>query len=119
MENEPRYIRNHKFNIEKPDDFYKEEVNDQMTKLYQKPDEFWEENRFENLNKDEVGVYKMLDTLKTDKKFKRFTIWLQFWEVVISRMGNFDYGPIFSTFGYNEVEGLRIRDRWTNLFRSQ
>jgi hypothetical protein len=22
---------------------------------------------------------------------------------------NFDYGPIFSTFGYNEVEGIRIR----------
>ena len=28
-------------------------------------DEYWEENRFENLNKDEKGIYKMLDTLQT------------------------------------------------------
>ena len=28
-------------------------------------------NRLEALNKDEKGVYKMLDTLKTVKKFKR------------------------------------------------
>jgi hypothetical protein len=25
------------------------------------------------------------------------------------QFGNFDYGPIFSTFGYNDVEGARIR----------
>jgi hypothetical protein len=22
---------------------------------------------------------------------------------------NFDYGPVFSSFGYNEVEGIRLR----------
>ena len=25
------------------------------------------------------------------------------------QIGNFDYGPIFSSFGYNEVEGVRLR----------
>ena len=25
------------------------------------------------------------------------------------QFGHFDYGPIFSTFGYNEVEGVRLR----------
>jgi hypothetical protein len=48
--------------------FYnKDEVN-YMDAMYNKSDEYWDENRFENLTKDELGVYKMLDTLQTVKK---------------------------------------------------
>ncbi|MES2545810.1 MAG: DUF5686 family protein [Bacteroidota bacterium] len=101
--------KNHKFNIKKPDDFYKELVNDQNDEAFQKSDEFWEQNRFENLNKDEVGVYKMLDTLKTVKKFKRLYDLVSILGSGYVQFGHFDYGPIFSTFGSNEVEGLRIR----------
>ena len=67
--------------------------------------------RLGSLNKDEQGVYKMLDTLKTVPKFKRLynlgSI-LGFWICRVDKL-NLDYGPIFSTFGYNEVEGLRLR----------
>ena len=53
----------------------------------------------------------MLDTLMTVKKFNR----LYNWGTVLASGyyefsdQNFDYGPIFSTFGYNDVEGLRLR----------
>lgn len=100
---------NHKFNIEKPEKFYKEEVNFIDNEVYAKSDEFWEENRFEKLNKDEIGIYKMLDTLKTVKKFKQVYN-------LVSILGSgyinykiFDYGPIFSSFGFNDVEGIRVR----------
>ncbi|HJY13148.1 MAG TPA: DUF5686 family protein, partial [Flavobacterium sp.] len=63
--------RNHKFNIQKPEKFYKEEVNYIDNAVYDRPDEFWDENRFEKLNKDEQGIYKMLDTLQTVKRFKQ------------------------------------------------
>ncbi len=105
------FFRNHKFNVEKPADFYKQEVNYIDQSAYVKPDEFWEQNRFEKLSKDEQGVYKMLDTLKTVRKFKQLYN-------LVSILGsgyvefdklNFDYGPIYSTFGYNEVEGFRLR----------
>ncbi|MWB96693.1 carboxypeptidase-like regulatory domain-containing protein [Flavobacterium sp. GA093] len=102
--------KDHKFNIPKPESFYKPEVNYiEDTEIYAKTDEFWEENRFENLNKDEKGIYKMLDTLQNVKRFKQLyslasILGSGYWE-----MGNFDFGPIFSTFGYNDVEGLRIR----------
>jgi hypothetical protein len=46
---------------------YKDEVNFVDNEVYNKSDEFWDENRFENLNKDERGVYQMLDTLQTVK----------------------------------------------------
>ena len=102
-------FKNHEFNVEKPDAFYKEEVNNQDDTVYLKPDEFWEENRFENLNKDEKGVYKMLDTLQTNRKFKQLYDLVSILGSGYIQKGHFDYGPVFSTVGFNEVEGFRLR----------
>ncbi|HJR99555.1 MAG TPA: DUF5686 family protein, partial [Flavobacterium sp.] len=101
--------QNHQFNVEKPATFYKDEVNYIDNEVYNKSDRYWEENRFENLNKDERGVYKMLDTLQTVKKFKQLYNLVSILGSGYIQFGHFDYGPIFSTFGYNEVEGIRIR----------
>ncbi|MFL9831319.1 DUF5686 family protein [Flavobacterium sp. ST-87] len=101
--------QNHQFNIEKPASFYKEEVNFIDNEVYNKSDRYWDENRFENLNKDERGIYKMLDTLQTVKKFKQLYNLVSILGSGYIQFGHFDYGPIFSTFGYNEVEGIRIR----------
>ncbi|OEJ99327.1 hypothetical protein A8C32_09175 [Flavivirga aquatica] len=102
---------NYKFDIEKDKKFYETEVYNYDKDVYDRDDTFWSENRLEELNKDEKGVYKMLDTLKTVKKFKRLynlgSI-LASGYVEFSSL-NLDYGPIFSTFGFNEVEGLRLR----------
>lgn len=91
--------------------FYDEVVYDYDKDVYDRDEEFWRENRLEALNKDERGVYKMLDTLKTVKKFKRL---YNLGSILASGYIEFntlplDYGPIFSTFGFNEVEGLRLR----------
>ncbi|HRM45256.1 MAG TPA: DUF5686 family protein, partial [Flavobacterium sp.] len=103
------FFRDHKFNNPKPIVFYKDEVNYKEPDIYNKSDEYWEENRFENLSKDEIGVYKMYDTLQTVKKFKQIYSSVQVLASGFVQFGNFDYGPIFSTFGYNEVEGVRLR----------
>lgn len=102
-------FKDHKFDIKKEDGFYKQEVNYFDPTVYEKPDEFWEENRFEKLNKDELGVYKMLDTLKTVKKFKQIYNAVSILGSGYVELNGFDYGPIFSTFGYNDVEGIRVR----------
>ncbi len=102
---------NYVFDQPKDEEFYDEEVYNYDQDVYNRDDEFWEKNRLEELNKDERGVYKMLDTLKTVKKFKTLynigsilaSGYIEFPSI------NFDYGPIFSTFGFNEVEGLRLR----------
>ena len=115
---------NYKFDEEKGRNFYDAEVDPFNPLIYDRTDEFWEQNRLEELNKDELGVYKMLDTLTTVPKFKRLynvgsilaSGYIEFDKL------NIDYGPIFSTFGWNEVEGFRLRgggrtyfgpnDRW-------
>jgi len=101
--------RNHQFNTSKPADFYKEQTFDKEESIFTKSDEYWEQNRFENLNKDEKGIYKMLDTLQTNKKF------MQLYDVVTILSSGYyhdgiiDYGPVLSTVGFNNVEGFRLR----------
>jgi hypothetical protein len=98
-----------KFDDKKPDEFYKEVINFIDNTVYNKDDAYWRENRFERLNKDEEGIYKMLDTLQTVKKFKRLYNLVSILGSGYIELNNFDYGPIFSTFGFNEVEGIRVR----------
>lgn len=100
---------NYVFNIPKDKNFYREQVDPYQFEVYNRPDEYWEKHRMEALSKDEKGVYKMLDTLKTVPRFKNLynlgaTLASGYYET-----GNFDLGPVFSIFGYNEAEGLRIR----------
>jgi len=102
---------NYEFDIEKEKKFYDEEVYYYDKDVYDRGDEFWNENRLEALSEDEKGVYKMLDTLKTVKKFKQI---YNLGSILSSGYIEFntlplDYGPIFSTFGFNEVEGIRVR----------
>lgn len=102
---------NYVFNQIKEEEFYKKEVFDYNKEAYNRDDVFWDEHRMEALSKDEKGVYKMLDTLKTVSKFKRLynlgSI-LSSGFIEIDKL-NLDIGPISSTFGYNDVEGLRLR----------
>ncbi|MBX2829403.1 MAG: DUF5686 and carboxypeptidase regulatory-like domain-containing protein [Flavobacteriaceae bacterium] len=100
---------NYTFDEEKPKAFYGQQVDPYREEIYNRSDEFWESNRMEELNKDEVGIYKMLDTLKTVPRFKSLynigaTLASGYYQV-----GNLDFGPVFSVFGFNEAEGLRIR----------
>jgi len=100
---------NHVFDKEKDRSFYKSQVDPYVYEVYNRPDDFWSERRMEELNKDERQVYEMLDTLQTVKRFK--TIY-NIGSVMASgyyEIPNFDIGPVFSIFGYNEAEGVRIR----------
>jgi arginine/lysine/ornithine decarboxylase len=46
------FYRNHQFNKE-TSSIYKDEVNYMDDEVYKKSEEYWNENRFENLSKDE------------------------------------------------------------------
>src|SRR5690606_31855551 len=101
----------YEFDDEKPKSFYIKRVDPYNELVYNRDSVFWEQNRMEALNNDEKGVYKMLDTLKTVPKFKRLydlaTILVSGY-VELSDF-NLDYGPIYSTFGFNDAEGVRLR----------
>lgn len=102
---------NYEFDKKLDREFYDKQVYNYDKDIYNRDDAFWDVNRKEPLSKDELGVYKMLDTLKTVKKFRNLynagsVLASGYYEIPSL---NLDYGPIFSTFGFNEVEGLRLR----------
>ncbi len=99
----------YEFNKPKPNKFYRDEREIINDSVYFRDSEFWKEKRLEELNKNEQQVYSMLDTLKTVDAFKRIysigtILATNYWE-----QDGWDFGPVFSTFGYNDVEGLRLR----------
>ncbi len=102
---------NYTFDQPKTDAFYKTASDPFDPLVFERDSIFWDNNRLEGLNKDESGIYKLLDTLKTVPKFKSYYN-------IVSILGsgyveidkwNLDIGDIYSTFGYNDAEGIRIR----------
>lgn len=109
---------NYKFDKKLDEKFYKKQNYNFDEKVYNQSDDFWERNRLEKLNKDEQAVYTLLDTLKKTKKFNRIyntlaTLSSGYYE--FDKI-NFDYGPIFSTIGFNDVEGFRLRSGGRTYF---
>ncbi|MUP44395.1 carboxypeptidase-like regulatory domain-containing protein [Gramella sp. BOM4] len=99
----------YEFNIKKPESFYQQEVYNPQSYVYDRTDEFWEVNRLESLNKDEKGIYVMLDTLTKTRAFKRAYNVATLLESGYVDFDGWDFGPVYSTFGFNEVEGVRVR----------
>jgi hypothetical protein len=100
---------NYDFNKPKESKFYTKEIDIYNDAIYSKDDNYWNVNRQEKLNKNEAGIYKLLDTLKTVPKFKRIYNLVSILGSGYIEFKNFDYGDIFSTFGKNDVEGWRLR----------
>ena len=51
----------------------------------------------------------MLDTLQNRQKFKQLYSLVSILGSGYVEFNNFDFGNVFSTFGFNEVEGIRLR----------
>ncbi len=99
------------FDEPKPKDFYQRDKNPLDPDQIVQDDAFWAKNRLENLNKDEAGIYTLLDTLKTVPKFKSYYN-------LVSILGsgyveidkwNMDIGSVYDVFGFNDAEGPRLR----------
>ncbi|MCR9228522.1 MAG: DUF5686 and carboxypeptidase regulatory-like domain-containing protein [Flavobacteriaceae bacterium] len=102
---------NYNFDNPRPEDFYKAVSDPYDPRVFSQDSIFWKNARLESLNEDESGIFKLLDTLKTVPKFRTYYD-------IVSILGsgyveidkwNIDIGDIYSTFGYNDAEGIRLR----------
>ena len=99
----------YEFNNERPASFYQQPVYNPQSAAYNRSDEFWSQNRLEELNKDEQGIYIMLDSLTKTRAFNRLYDIATIAQSGYVEFNGWDYGPVYSTFGYNNVEGVRTR----------
>jgi hypothetical protein len=86
-----------------------------MDSAMKQPDEYWVENRHEELNKNEKAIYHLVDTLVNMPVFKRYSEWINFIGTGYMNIGNFQIGPWYNWASYSLYEGPRVRfDLGTN-----
>lgn len=99
------------FDTPHPDEFYNERNYDPYTSgAFEKNDLYWADARHEKLSKNEDGIYETLDSLQQVPRFKRIVKSVEilgsgYWNV----WNAIDIGNLYSSVGYNEIEGLRLR----------
>lgn len=102
--------RNFKFNHVKDRKFYSMPTDVVVSdKAYKQEETFWEENRHEELTKNEKTIYYMIDTLQNLPAFKT---WVDIVETVVTgyyKWNKFEFGPYASLLSFNAIEGARFR----------
>ena len=98
------------FDTRYADDFYNEKIDPSKMVINVQTDEFWNDNRPETLTEEEKGVYETLEELNKVPRFQRMvktveTLGSGYWNVT----KGVDIGDLYSTFGYNDIEGFRLR----------
>jgi hypothetical protein len=77
---------------------------------YNRKDEFWADNRPDLLNEDDKKAYEMVDKVSKTRLFRNIVDAVQILSSGYVNVGNaIDIGNLYQTFGYNDVEGTRVR----------
>jgi hypothetical protein len=86
-----------------------------------KPEDYWDNQRNGQLDNLDQNVYGMVDTLMQNRRFQFYRkmttmLYLGYYEV-----GNFEYGPYYSCYSNNAIEGNRFRlgGRTSNQFSTK
>ena len=71
--------------------------------------EFWQTARHQPLNKNEQGIYDMLDTLNQVKQFQNFMSIMMLVTTGYIEFDKWDFGPVNALYSHNKIEGHRFR----------
>jgi hypothetical protein len=74
-----------------------------------KTDEYWENARPEKLSETETQVYDMVDTIQQLPAFRTYVDLITLFVSGYYERKYFDFGPYFTTFSFNAIEGPRLR----------
>lgn len=103
-------FKDFKFDKKRSEQIFKTPENIILEEGYRNRSEaYWEEVRHEKLNKYEEAVYVKMDSLQKAPRFKR---WMKTIEVITTGLvdvGPVSFGPLFSLYSFNSVEGTRLR----------
>ena len=76
-----------------------------------KDESYWQTNRTEPLTESDQNIYKMYDELAENPKYKKVVKIIEIGNsgyIPIGKSG-IDFGNLFQGFGYNDIEGVRLR----------
>ncbi len=111
-------------NKPKPSKYYQSNVAVNVDKgAWDKPKEYWDSTRFENLNEEENKIYTMVDTVVNMPAFRNLYDIIVLITTGYYTTKYFDFGPFTRTYSYNGIEGHRFRfggrtsNRWNDKLR--
>jgi len=102
-------IKDYKSNLLRPDSVYAGESLEVAPGAEKRSDAFWADNRLDTLAKDKLKIYSNIDTLGQMKSFKRMMTVVSILFVGYKQFGPVDVGPFYGFYGFNNLEGLRLR----------
>ena len=70
---------------------------------------FWEKSRPIELQKREVGIYQMVDSIKNVPLYKTVVEYLYMFYYGYRDIGRIELGPYYSIYSSNMIEGSRVR----------
>ncbi len=77
---------------------------------YKTDDEFWSENRPERLEEDDKKAYELVDRVSKTRLFRNIVDGVEILSSGYINVGNaIDIGNLYQSFGFNDVEGVRLR----------
>ncbi|MCE9539854.1 MAG: DUF5686 family protein, partial [Bacteroidetes bacterium] len=101
---------NFKINKPEPDKFYSLTDNLKVADdAFNKTNDFWNEKRHDSLSKNEKEIYHMVDTLQSLPIYRTWVDVIQLFVTGYKTKGNFEYGPYYNIYSFNEIEGQRFR----------
>jgi hypothetical protein len=71
--------------------------------------DYWDQNRHVPLTAKENAIYHMVDTMKTIPRFRTYVDIVSTIVTGYYEKGMVEFGPYFTTFSFNRVEGARFR----------
>lgn len=102
--------KDYDFSAVKNEAFYNDEWDPYIEGAFEKDSVFWSNGRHEKLSKDQKNIYATLDTLQKIPRFQNIVTLVETLGSGYYNVGNaIDIGNLYSTVGFNEVEGWRLR----------
>ena len=88
---------------------------------YNRSDVFWSQNRLEQVPDSTLKIYRNIDSLGKSKPFKRVMTVAGILFNGYYNAGLFEVGPIYTFYGFNSLEGLKLRlgGRTTTAFSTR
>lgn len=109
-------------NEPRDDEFYKSADNVEVLEDHrQKTQTYWDTIRHEPLSERQQNIYMMVDSLKKNKRFQFYTDLMQLATTGYKVVGPLEWGPFWTTYSWNPVEGDRVRmgGRTSNSFSTR
>ncbi len=99
------------FNFEKQDDKYYGGIEKIVYEdgANEKTEEYWDDNRIKPLEKGEVNLGLMIDSLNRNKYYKAYKYFGKLVVTNYAPIGPLSFGPIVSFVTFNDVEGMNLR----------